>query len=189
MKHFNEAFLDKIDFHSEAVVMTHPFSKKFYHEMVKFYLYALFFTLFFTAFTIYRQLIVEEYTHTYWHLGYGVIEALVIAKLIILGEMLHLGKRYEDAPLIIPTVFKAVLFSIFVLILTVLEHFVVGYFTGKTWAAIYDHLIEKGIYEILARVYVMFFVFVLFFGFKETGRVIGDRRLYELFFKKRNPNG
>lgn len=169
--------------------MAHAFTKKFYDEMVKFYIYALFFALFFTAFTIYRQLILEEYINSYWHLGSGVIQALIIAKLIILGEVLHLGKKYENAPLIIPTLFKAVIFSIFVLLLTVLEHFVVGYFTGKTWAVIYDHLIEKGIYEILARVYVMFFVFVLFFGFKETGRVIGDRRLYELFFKRRSKNG
>lgn len=152
--------------------------------MMKFYIYALFFALFFTAFTIYRQLILEEYINAYWNLGSGIIQALIIAKLIILGEMLHLGKKYENAPLIIPTIFKAVLFSIFVLILTVLEHFIVGYFTGKTASTVYHHLLENGIYEILARVYVMFFVFVLFFAFKETGRVIGDRRLYELFFRK-----
>lgn len=180
--------LDKNSFPILTVLyMKHDFPKGFLQEMVKFYFYALFLTLFFSAFTIYRQLLLEEYTHTYLHLGYGVFEALVMAKVLVIGEALNLGKRFENKPLIVPTFCKAVIFSLFVLVLTLIEHVFVGYFSGKSWTLIYQHLMERGFNEILARAFVMFFVFVLFFAFKETGRVIGDRRLYELFFHRRNP--
>jgi len=39
-----------------------------------------------------------------------VLEALVLAKVILIGDVLRLGRRFEDKPLIVPTLYKTVVF-------------------------------------------------------------------------------
>jgi len=44
-----------------------------------------------------------EYQIAYLHYGVSVVEALVLAKVILIGEALRLGRGLEDKPLIVPT--------------------------------------------------------------------------------------
>lgn len=161
--------------------------QKFIHELRVFLFYFIFLTLFFWTFTMYRHLILKEFQISYIHYSYNFIEALVLSKMIILGQSLKLGERYSDRKLIIPTLYKTVIFSIFVLIFTILEEFVVGFIKGHSFTAIYHTFSEIGIYEISARVLVMFFVFVLLFAFLEIDRIMGGDNLINLFMRERNP--
>lgn len=154
-------------------------------ELFRFFSYALFFTLFFFAFALYRQLILKEYGVSYIHYGYSLFEAFILAKLILLGQLLGLGERYAGRALIVPTLYKTVIFSFFVWCFTVLEHFFVGFLRGTGWSKLYQELLERGMDEILARILVMSFVFVLFFAFVELGRVMGEGKLLDLFFHKK----
>jgi hypothetical protein len=52
------------------------------------------------AFVIYRRLILDEYQIPYLQYGYGLVEALVLAKAVMLGKALGLGRRLEGLPLI-----------------------------------------------------------------------------------------
>ena len=62
----------------------------------------------------------------------------------------------------------------------------VGYLHGKNLAKVWDAFIQMGQYEILARVLVMSFVFVLFFTILEIARVVGETKLFTVFFKNRD---
>lgn len=150
-------------------------------ELASFLLYFIFFALFFCTFTLYRQLILDQYELGYIHYGYSLFEAFVLAKMIIIGQKLKLGERFEGKPLLLITIWKTLIFMIFVLLMTIGEHLLVGLFKGKSLSEIYTHLIEKGLYQILAELLVVAFVFVLFFAFVETGRVLGGQKLYDLF--------
>jgi hypothetical protein len=55
----------------------------------------------FCAFLTYRRLVLKEYGISYAHYGAGLIEAAIIAKVILFGQAMNLGKRIEDEPLII----------------------------------------------------------------------------------------
>lgn len=159
---------------------------KFKDELRRFLSYSAFFTLFFWAFAIYRNLILEEYAISYLHYSYAFVESMILAKIIILGQVFGLGERFANKPLIIPTLYKTCVFSLFVLAFSILEHFVVGFFLGKRMSDITHELLSKGLDRILASLLVMFFVFVLFFAFLEIGRVMGDNRLFNLFVKRRH---
>jgi hypothetical protein len=52
------------------------------------------------AFVIYRRLILDEYQIPYLQYGYGLVEALVLAKAVMLGKTLGQGRRLEGLPLI-----------------------------------------------------------------------------------------
>lgn len=159
--------------------------QKILFEMHLFMIYSLFLALFFTSLTMYKRLILGEYSISYFHYGSGLIQALILSKIILIGESLQLGEKLSDKPLIIPTLYKTVLFSILVLIFTIIEHFVIGYFHGIGFTSLYQELLTKGLDEILAKVLVVFFVFILFFAFLETSWALGDGKLINLFFTRK----
>ena len=81
------------------------------------------------GFRIYRLLARDEPLSSFVF-GYGLLEALVLAKVLMVGDLLHLGERWgqrhAEGPLIIPTLQKTLLFSLLVLVFTLLEHVVGG---------------------------------------------------------------
>ena len=137
------------------------------HEMTEYYIYPLYLAFFFGSFTWYRRLILAEYQISYLHYGVGIIEALVLAKVIMVGRALHLGRRFKDHPLILPTLYKAVVFTIFVGIFGVVEYTISGLLHGKGIAAGFDELMSAGGDELLARCMVTFVAFIPFFAFDE----------------------
>jgi len=164
---------------------TPNFKQKIASELRLFLGYFAFFALFFTAFAIYRRLLLDQFGMDYIHYSYSIIEALILSKLLLLGQHFKLGDKYKDKPLIIPTLYKTFIFSLFVMAFSVGEHMIFGYLHGKTTSVIYNELIEKGIYQILAALFIMSFAFVFFFAFLEINKRISNPSLFELFFRKR----
>lgn len=159
--------------------------QKVVNEMRLFLIYSLILTLFLWALRAYQSLILGEYSISYVHYGYAFVEALILSKIILLGQNLQMGERFSEKPLIFITLYKTVIFCLYVLVFTVLEHFVVGFLHGNTFEKVYQELLSKGKDEILAKMLVMFCFFVIFFAFLETGRVLGTDRLVDLFIRKR----
>jgi len=141
---------------------------------------------FFCAFTWYRRFILEQYHISYLHYGIGLIEALILAKVILVGDFLHLGRGLEERRLIVPTLYKTVMFTLFVGLFAVLEHMVGALLHGKGLAGGWQELAGLNKYELFARCLVTFFTFIPFFAFKELGRVIGAGKILELFFRKKS---
>jgi hypothetical protein len=155
-------------------------------EFRKFWAIAIYLALMFSAFISCRRLILAESGVTYLHYGAAVIQALILAKVILIGQALRLGRRFEDEPLIVSVLFKSVVFGIFVALFSVLEHVVEGLIHRETWGTIAHSLVSQGRNEILARTLVMLVTFVPFFAFLETDRVLGEGQLLSLFFRKRS---
>jgi len=160
---------------------------RFVEELRRFWIYAGVLTLFFSAFTLYRRLILGSYDIDYLHYEYGFVESLVLAKIIIVGQMLKLGERFENRPLAFTTLCKTIIFSLFVFLFSVAEYVVVDFFRGKDIAKSFQALLENGLDEIAAKILVMFFFFLFFFAFLELSRVLGKTKLFDLFFRARKP--
>ena len=152
-------------------------------EMIEYYFDFLYLAFFLVAFAWYRRLVLAEYDITY--LGYGIplVEAAVLAKVIMIGDLVPMGRGFQRQPLIIPTVFRSVLFSFYVLIFSLVEHTLTGLLHGKGWLAGVLEMESKGRYELLAQCVIIFGAFVPFFAFKELEKVLGKDRLRSLFWR------
>jgi len=159
--------------------------RRAYREFVEYSINVVYLTLFFGAFTWYRRFILAEYEIPYLHYGIAVIQALVLAKVIMIGDMVRLGRRLEDKPLILPTLYKAAVFSVFVGLFKILEYTIRGLLHGQGLAGGIHDLLSKGSNELLAYVLIVLFAFIPFFAFKELGRVLGEGRIRHLFFRRR----
>jgi hypothetical protein len=155
------------------------------HETVEYGTNVIFLALVFVVFTWYRRLILAEYHITYLHYGIALIEALVLAKIIMIGDILGLGRKLADKPLILPTLYQSLVFSLWVVVFGVLEHTLVGLLHGEGLAGGVHKLTGQGGYELLARALIIFFAFIPFFAFREMERVLGEGTVRALFFRKR----
>ena len=154
-------------------------------EAVEYLVNFVYLALVFAVFTFHRRFLLAAYDITYTHYWVAVIEALILAKVIMIGSMLHLGRGFEQKPLIYPTLYKTVVFTLFVAAFTLVEHALAGLLTGKGLTGGLKEYFEKGPYEFFAGCVLLFITFIPFFGFKELARVYGKEKIHALFFWRR----
>jgi len=161
--------------------------KRFTHEMKSYLLISAYLVVFLFSFATYRALIMAEYDLGYFQLGWVVVEAMILGKLVLIGEALHVGEKLQDRPLVVSVLWKTFTFSLFVLAFKILEHVASALLHHRPVAEVFDLSGGRGL-EILSRVELMAVAFVPFFAFREIGRVLGEGKLIDMFFRKR-PQG
>ena len=160
-------------------------NEKIFHEMAEYWIIVCYLYLVFAAFTWYRRFLLAAYDITYTDYGVALIEALIFAKVIMIGDVLRLGCGLEHKPLIYPTLFRTVVFSLFIGAFTFIEHAIKNFWSGKGMGASFVEFYGKELDEFLAGFLVVFVAFVPFFAFRELGRVLGEGKIRTLFFRKR----
>src|SRR5262245_26595046 len=170
--------------HSQAPAHT-PLKERAIEELKAFWITALYLVLFLGAFTFYRRVLLAELGVAYLHYGIAVLEALIIAKVVLIGRALGLDREVNRGPLIVSVMVRAVIFAVLVLLFGILEHLVEGMLDRKDWASIVRSLLDVGVNEAFARMIMLFISFVPFFAFVEIGCVLGRGRLMDLFFASR----
>jgi hypothetical protein len=156
-------------------------------EFQVFWVLALYLYLFLGSFVLYRRLVSAETGTSYLHYGIALIEALVVAKVILVGRMFGLGRRFENRPLFVPVIYKTILFAILVAVFTVLEHMIEGWIRGKGLVGGIREIRNLGFDELAARMLTLVVAFVPIFAVGELGRVIGPGKLAAMFFSKPEP--
>jgi hypothetical protein len=159
--------------------------KRIVREITDYTINFVYLACFFGVFTQYRRLVLAEYEITYLNYGFSVIEALVLAKLIMIGDILRLGRGLEEKPLIFPTIYKTIVFVVWVVCFSVIEHMTNGLLHGKGLAEAFHDFLSTGTDELLARCIIVFFAFIPFFAFRELGRVLGEGKIHHLFFRRK----
>jgi hypothetical protein len=153
-------------------------------EFKKFWAIAIYLIVMFGALTTYRRLILSDAGISYLHYGFAVVQSLILAKVILVGEAIGLARRFETPPLIRSVIFKSVIFGLFFCLFTVLEHAIEGLVRNKGWDDIAHSLVSAGRNEILARTIMVIVTFIPFFSFLETDRIVGEGKLFAVFFRK-----
>jgi hypothetical protein len=158
---------------------------RIFHEVSEYWMNVCYLALVFATFTQYRRLILASHGITYTNYWVALIEALILAKVIMIGSVFRLGRGLEAKPLIYPTLYKTVVFTLVVGLFALGEHAVKGIWQGEGLTAGLAHLFGKGTHELLANSLVIFVAFVPYFGVKELGRIFGEDKIRALFFRKR----
>ncbi len=112
---------------------------------------------------------------------FAIINALVIAKVILIGQMVRIGRHAETRPLYQSVLLKSLIFGMLVFLFHLLEEFV---------KRLYHHLpagtvLREMDYEVLlARSIIVLCAFIPLFAFRELRRVLGEEKLHTLFFTR-----
>ena len=159
--------------------------QKAYDEFKEFLLIAFYLWLVFGIFIVYKSvLLAEEHINFAFH-GLALINALAFAKVVLIARALHLGERFDDAPLIYPTAFKSALFTILLAGCKILEDAAVGHFRGRSFQESISDLGGGAWKSILTLTVLLFVLLIPFFGIGELQRVLEKGKLAQLFFRPR----
>lgn len=154
-------------------------------ELKAYWAITLYLWIFLGSFTVYRRLILAETGVAYVHYGIALIEAMIIAKVVLIGRIFGFTRRFDHLPLYVPVIYKSLLFALLVLAFGALEKTVSGMIDREGLLAGVQKIAEVGRYEIGARTLMLTVALVPFFAFSELGRVLGTNRLTSLFFDQR----
>jgi hypothetical protein len=155
-------------------------------QMKEFLLIVLYLWLVFGLLIVYKSVILAKYHIDFTDHGFALINALALGKVMLVAKDLHLGERFNDAPLIYPTLLKSALFSIVLACFKVLEGVAVGFYRGKSFAESIADLPGGSLPGILILTFLIFVMVIPFVAFGELQRVLGEGRLKQLFFGPRS---
>lgn len=158
--------------------------KKIVHEMVEYWLNFAYLTLAFAAFTQYRRLVLAAHDITYTNYWFAVIEAAILAKVIMIGDVVRLGRGLEDKSLIYPTLYKTLVFTLFVALFKIVEDLAKNLWRGEPLLHGLANFSDKELRIVLANTLIVLVAFIPFFAVKEVGRVLGQGTIWALFFRR-----
>ncbi len=114
--------------------------------------------------------------------GWALVNALVLAKVMLIAEDLKLGHRFRPRPLIYPVVLDALILALLFIATHVLEHVIGGLIAGNTLAGSVPSIGGGGIQGLLCVALIAFVALIPFFAFRHITQEIGPDRIRAMLF-------
>ena len=153
------------------------------HELKEMLMLSSYLAFFFCAITTYNMFLLSRYEIDEWSYGFALINALVITKVIMIGQYAKLGRRHENKSIFISAIWKSFLYGLLVFAFHIVEEVIKRMIHGAD--------VEKAsggirFEEFGARAVVVFCTFVPLFVFLELRRVMGEDAFGSLLFGKKD---
>jgi hypothetical protein len=161
--------------------------QKAWQGMKEYLVISLYLWLVFGLFVIYQSVILAEHDIPFVFHGFALINALALAKVMLVAREFNFADNFKNAPLIVPTLFKSAAFAVVLGCFKILEAIGVGLYHGRS---VSESITEVGggtIEGTLVLIALLAVQLIPFFGFSELRRVFGEGKLERLFFTSRHP--
>ena len=147
---------------------------------------AIFFIITFHIIAITRALMLEHYHIKVATAASATIAALVVAKVVLIADMLPFINRFPEKPLIYNTVWKTFIYILAALLVRFLEHWLplLWKYASLPEATrhLWQHVEWSHFWAIHIWLLVLFFVYC---GFRELVRALGSREVIDMFFRRK----
>ena len=143
----------------------------------------IYFWVLFGLFSVFRSLVLTEQNLVY-HEGFAVINAFLLAKVVLTAEFFQVADNLKRKPLVYPIVFKSAVFCVILMCFDIVEETLVGMWHGKTIAASFPEIGGEGWKGMVVVGAILFVGLIPFFAYRELARVLGKEELHSLIFKR-----
>jgi len=156
-----------------------------FHEMLP---PTLFFFVGFNLILFTKRLILEDYLIHYIGFLVATTSALVVGKSVLVANAMPFLRRFDNAPLVYPVLFKAFVYTLFVFVARLLEalaHYLTqgGALGGGRYV---EHLVGTFSWAHFTAVQLWIFVlFLIYVAASELNLLFGDGELFKIFFVRR----
>jgi hypothetical protein len=158
--------------------------EKAFHEFEEFLIIAFYLWVVLGLLEVHKSMILAEHHIDFAYHGLAIINALALAKVMLVAREVGLGNKVNDAPLIYPTVVKSALFTLVLVFFKILEDSALGWYRGESFhQSIAD--IGGGTWKAILTFMLLGFVFLIpFVALGELRRVLGGGKLGKIFFHR-----
>lgn len=155
-------------------------------EARRFAMLFLYLWILFGLFVLNERIILREHGIGFASQGFAVLNALVLAKVMLILEDLNLNKWLDRRPLIYPILFDSFLFSALFVAFHVLEEMIVGLFKGESATTSVPAIGGGGLSGVLCVAVILFFALIPHFAFQNFSRALGPARMKAMLFRTIN---
>ena len=141
----------------------------------------VYFWVLLSVFSLHKALVLNEESLIF-HQGFALVNALALAKVVLVAEYFHVGDNLKNRPLIYPILFKSAVFAVILFCFHMIEETLIGILHGKTLSQSIPNIGGGTLQGLLMVGIIMFVVLTPFFAFRELGRAIGTEQLRSLLF-------
>ena len=147
---------------------------------------AIFFVITFHIIAITRALTLEYYHLKVTTVASATIAALVVAKVVLIADMLPFINRFPEKPLIYNTVWKTFIYILAALLVRFLEHWLPLLWKYASIREATLHLWQQVQWPHFWAIHIWLLVlFFVYCGFRELVRALGSREVIDLFFRRK----
>jgi hypothetical protein len=148
----------------------------------------IFFIIGFNLILLTKHLILAEYMIQFTGFFVATAAALVVGKTVLVADKMPFLRRFDNAPLIRPILFKAAVYTFLVFMVRLLEafvHYLIGGGVIGTGGFL-DHLVDDFSWHRFAATQIWIFVlFLIYVTGNELNGLLGDGELRKLIFMRR----
>jgi len=156
--------------------------EKFKHEMIALFWAFLYLFLLFGMLRLYGNILLAKHSDDLIRFGVAALNALIFAKVILIGNWMKLGSFSDERPLLASVLAKSVAFSGFFILFHFIEETLVALFHHEPLATILSADSSKLQAAMVASV-IFGVAMIPYFAMREITRAIGWERLRTLLLE------
>ena len=161
---------------------SHTLTARALDEFRRFVVLFLYLWVLFGLFALQERIILRENGLNFTRQGIALVNALVLAKVMLVAVDLRLGRWPWRRPLILPIVLQALLFAILFIGFHVLEYMVIGLFRHEPTTASVPAIGGGGLAGLTCTATILFVALIPYFAFVNVSEALGGSRLKALLF-------
>ena len=147
----------------------------------------VFFGVGFNLIVLTTDLILADYLVSFGNFVVATMAALVVGKAVLVANALPFLRRFDNAPLIRPVLFKTIVYWAVVFLVRFLEKLIEYLFAGGSLSDIPEYLAAHFTWHRFAAIQIWIFVlFLIYTSVIELNARFGDGLMFKIFFTKRS---
>jgi len=159
--------------------------QKIKHEVQEWIVMFFYLWLMFGLFALHQSIIMAEQHQDYRLQGFAIVNALILSKVMLVAEGMHLAGGRQDSRPVVVILSKSLAFALLFIGFHIVERIIVGVASGKTIAASFPELAGGHLAGIVSLGVIVSVSLVPFFAFREVSRELGEGRLLRLLMAPR----
>jgi hypothetical protein len=138
----------------------------------------------FALFTYHKSIVLAQHGISYKPFGVALVNAFILAKVMLGAEKLNLAAKLRKKPLVYPVLHKSIVMSVMFILFNMAETIIHGLWKGKSLAESMPKIGGGSPAELVVTGIILAVALVPFFAFREVSRVLGKGVLGGLFLKR-----
>lgn len=132
-----------------------------------------------------KKALLDDYKIDFYIISTAIIGALILAKVVLIFDLLPISKKSDHLPNIYRVFFRSFIYICGFVIFTMLEHLIKGFIDGDTFSQAFNAAFHQlGNPAFITTFVGVFIAFLFFNAFWVIRAKYGPHELYALFFKK-----
>jgi hypothetical protein len=160
-------------------------AQKARREMIRYLAISTYLYVYFGALLFYKASILQSQGVEFAAYGLALGKALILGKFILAAHALKIGDRNKPSRLALEIVWKSFLFALLLIVLSVIEELIVGFFHGRRAQVILSEIAGGTLMQVLATSLLILLIMIPYFAIREISARLGEGQLLRLLTERR----